>query len=140
MSKMTDSEVKAATSDSTVGKMIFESILEDGVFRFDCSTNDRDAAYPSLSFKNTNNRDVPIMSNKFPLYIPSFECLSGQQIVKLEVCYCTAFLYMQPLQIVEPLLFSMLCFYFDDALFLVEFEVSCALLYSLTDLVDFASF
>ena len=94
MSKMTDSEVKAATSDSTVGKMIFESILEDGVFRFDCSTNDRDAAYPSLSFKNTNNRDVPIMSNKFPLYIPSFECLLGQQIVKLEVCYCPAFLYM----------------------------------------------
>lgn len=93
MSKMVDSEVKVATSDSNAGKMIFESILEDGVFRFDCSSNDRDAANPSLSFVNSKKRDVPITNNKFPVYIPFFECHSGQQIVKLEVCYCTTFLY-----------------------------------------------
>ncbi|MBA0613113.1 hypothetical protein Godav_013622 [Gossypium davidsonii] len=81
---MTDSEVKAATSDSTAGKMIFQPILEDGVFRFDCSANDREAVYPSLSFINNKSRDVPVMSNKTPSYIPSFECRLGQQIVKLE--------------------------------------------------------
>ncbi|MBA0738401.1 hypothetical protein Gogos_011764 [Gossypium gossypioides] len=84
ISKMTDSEVKAATSDSTAGKMIFQPILEDGVFRFDCSANDREAVYPSLSFTNNKSRDVPVMSNKAPSYIPSFECRLGQQIVKLE--------------------------------------------------------
>lgn len=91
ISKMTDSEVKAATSDSTAGKMIFQPILEDGVFRFDCSANDREAVYPSLSFINNKSRDVPVMSNKTPSYIPSFECRLGQQIVKLEVCCCFAF-------------------------------------------------
>ncbi|KAK6233340.1 hypothetical protein QUC31_005746 [Theobroma cacao] len=91
MSKMANSEVKEAASDSTAGKMIFEPILEDGVFRFDCSANDRDAAYPSLSFMNSNDRDVPIMSNKVPLYIPSFECLLGQQLVKLELPVGTSF-------------------------------------------------
>ncbi|MBA0711123.1 hypothetical protein Golax_010345, partial [Gossypium laxum] len=81
---MTDSEVKAATSDSTAGKMIFQPILEDGVFRFDCSANDREAVYPSLSFINNKSRDVLVMSNKTPSYIPTFECRLGQQIVKLE--------------------------------------------------------
>ncbi|OMP08728.1 Glycoside hydrolase, family 31 [Corchorus olitorius] len=82
---MADAEVKAAASDSTSGKMIFEPILEDGIFRFDCSENARDAAYPSLSFINSKDRDVRINSNKVPLYVPSFECLSGQQIVKIEI-------------------------------------------------------
>ncbi|XP_021288347.1 uncharacterized protein LOC110419565 isoform X2 [Herrania umbratica] len=91
MSKMANSEVKEAASEATAGKMIFEPILEDEVFRFDCSANDRDAAYPSLSFINSNDRDVPIMSNKVPLYIPSFECLLGQQIVKLELPVGTSF-------------------------------------------------
>ncbi|XP_022773485.1 uncharacterized protein LOC111315762 isoform X1 [Durio zibethinus] len=91
MSKMADSDVKAATSDSIAGKMIFEPILEDGVFRFDCSANDRDAEYPSLSFINRNNTDVPIMSNKVPLFIPSFERLLGRQIVKLELPVGTSF-------------------------------------------------
>ncbi|MBA0585828.1 hypothetical protein Gorai_016590 [Gossypium raimondii] len=88
---MTDSEVKAATSDSTAGKMIFQPILEDGVFRFDCSANDREAVYPSLSFINNKSRDVPVMSNKTPSYIPSFECRLGQQIVKLEFPAGTSF-------------------------------------------------
>ncbi|KAB2093395.1 hypothetical protein ES319_A02G092400v1 [Gossypium barbadense] len=91
ISKMTDSEVKAATSDSTAGKMIFQPILEDGVFRFDCSANDREAVYPSLSFINNKSRDVPVMSNKTPSYIPSFECRLGQQIVKLEFPAGTSF-------------------------------------------------
>ncbi|XVE71959.1 hypothetical protein DITRI_Ditri10aG0192700 [Diplodiscus trichospermus] len=91
MSKMVYSGVKAASSDFTAGEMIFESILEDGVFRFDCSANERQAAYPSLSFINSNNREVPIMSNKFPLYTPSFECIAGQQIVKIELPIGTSF-------------------------------------------------
>ncbi|MBA0798238.1 hypothetical protein Gohar_008849 [Gossypium harknessii] len=88
---MTDSEVKAATSDSTAGKMIFQPILEDGVFRFDCSANDREAVYPSLSFINNKSRDALVMSNKTPSYIPSFECRLGQQIVKLEFPAGTSF-------------------------------------------------
>ncbi|KAE8695540.1 Detected protein of unknown function [Hibiscus syriacus] len=91
VSNMADSEVKVATSDSTAGKMIFQPILEDGVFRFDCSENDRDAVFPSLSFINSKSRDVPIMSNKAPLYIPSFVCRLGQQIVKLELPAGTSF-------------------------------------------------
>ncbi|EOY19243.1 Uncharacterized protein TCM_044243 [Theobroma cacao] len=85
MSKIDNSEVKAATSDSTAGKVIFEPISEDGVFRFDSSANDTDAAYPCLSFINSNEGDVPIMSNKVPLYSPPFEHRLGQQIVKLEI-------------------------------------------------------
>ncbi|KAF2308927.1 hypothetical protein GH714_024453 [Hevea brasiliensis] len=64
--------------------MIFEPILEDGVFRFDCS-------YPSLSFINTKDRDTPIISHPVPLYIPTFECVLGKQIVKLELPNGTSF-------------------------------------------------
>ncbi|KAL4308195.1 hypothetical protein GQ457_01G023780 [Hibiscus cannabinus] len=90
-SNMADSEVKVATSDSTARKMIFQPILEDGVFRFDCSANDKDAAFPSVSFINSKSRDAPIVSNKAPLHIPYFECRLGQQIVKLELPVGTSF-------------------------------------------------
>ncbi|KAF3447894.1 hypothetical protein FNV43_RR08601 [Rhamnella rubrinervis] len=79
-SKMADYEGKAAAGD-----MVFETILEDGVFRFDCSTSDRDLAHPSFSFLNSKVRDTPIQVHKVPSYIPKFECLLGQQIVKLEL-------------------------------------------------------
>ncbi|GAV90532.1 Glyco_hydro_31 domain-containing protein/Gal_mutarotas_2 domain-containing protein [Cephalotus follicularis] len=84
--KMAENEGKAVTTaDVLSGDMIFEPILEDGVFRFDCYGDDRNAAYPSLSFVNTKDRDTPIMSHKVPLYTPTFECLLGQQIVELEL-------------------------------------------------------
>lgn len=83
--KMADSEGRALTSDVISGNMIFEPILEDGVFRFDCSSSDRDAAFPSISFVNGKIRDIPVMIHKDPSYIPSFQCPLGQQIVKLEV-------------------------------------------------------
>ncbi|CAB4286094.1 unnamed protein product [Prunus armeniaca] len=82
---MADYEGKVVATDVTSGSMIFEPIIEDGVFRFDCSANDRNAAYPSISFINSKDRDTPIMSHKIPSYIPNFQCLLGQQIVKLEV-------------------------------------------------------
>ncbi|ONI05681.1 hypothetical protein PRUPE_5G018900 [Prunus persica] len=85
ISKMADYEGKAVAPDVTSGSMIFEPIIEDGVFRFDCSANDRNAAYPSISFINSKDRDTPIMSHKIPSYIPNFQCLLGQQIVKLEL-------------------------------------------------------
>ncbi|KAK4401019.1 Alpha-glucosidase 2, partial [Sesamum angolense] len=44
-------------TETRSGKMIFEPILEEGVFRFDCSADDRHAAFPSISFENS----------KFPL-------------------------------------------------------------------------
>lgn len=84
-SKMADFEGKAATADVTSGDMVFEAILEDGVFRFDCSTSDRDLANPSFSFLNSKVRDTPIQVHKVPSYVPKFECLLGKQIVKLEV-------------------------------------------------------
>ncbi|KOM45435.1 hypothetical protein LR48_Vigan06g074100 [Vigna angularis] len=66
-------------------KMIFQPILEDGVFRFDCSVKDREAAYPSISFVNGKDRDTPISTEKVPLYNPTFEIRLEQQIVKLEL-------------------------------------------------------
>ncbi|TKY70150.1 Alpha-glucosidase 2 [Spatholobus suberectus] len=87
VSKMANYEGQAVTSGSEVrsGNMIFEPISEDGVFRFDCSVNDRDAAYPSISFVNSRDRDTPISTHKVPLYNPTFECLLEQQVVKLEL-------------------------------------------------------
>ncbi|RDX82857.1 hypothetical protein CR513_36302, partial [Mucuna pruriens] len=87
VSKMANSEGQAVASGSDVrpGNMIFEPILEDGVFRFDCSVNDRDAAYPSISFVNSRDRDTPISTQKVPSYTPTFECHLEQQVVKLEL-------------------------------------------------------
>lgn len=85
---MANAKEEGTTKDTTIsGNMIFEPILEDSVFRFDCSANDRAAAYPSFSFIKPKDRDTPISSQKLPTYIPVFECLLGQQIVKLEVCF-----------------------------------------------------
>ncbi|XP_065877970.1 uncharacterized protein [Euphorbia lathyris] len=91
--KMADRQDMTVTSSSDVtsGDMIFQPILEDGVFRFDCSADDRVAAYPSLSFVNTKNRDTPITTPSVPSYTPTFECLMGQQIVKLEFPVGTSF-------------------------------------------------
>ncbi|XP_016201260.1 uncharacterized protein LOC107642423 isoform X2 [Arachis ipaensis] len=87
LAKMANYERKTVTSDGTgvsSGKMIYKPILGDGVFRFDCSVNDRDAAFPSISFVNSRDRDTPITSDKVPVYTPTFECLLEQQVVKLE--------------------------------------------------------
>ncbi|GAY56619.1 hypothetical protein CUMW_173290 [Citrus unshiu] len=73
-----------ASSDVVSGDMIFEPVLEEGVFRFDCSASDRQAAYPSLSFVNGKDRDTPISTHMRPLYTPTYQCVRGQQIVKLE--------------------------------------------------------
>lgn len=83
-SKMTDQKTGSVDADSS-GDMIFEPILEEGVFRFDCSATDRDEAFPSLSFVHTKYRDTPIKSHAVPLHIPAFKKLLGHQIVKLEV-------------------------------------------------------
>ncbi|GMN40734.1 hypothetical protein TIFTF001_009967 [Ficus carica] len=87
---MTDYEMKEVTADSA-GDMIFEPILEDGVFRFDCSASDRNEAFPSLSFVNSSARDTPIKSHTTPSYVPTFKSLLGQQIVKFEFPAGTSF-------------------------------------------------
>lgn len=88
MSNMSEFEDAAATSDVKSGNMVFEPILEQGVFRFDCSVDDRNAALPSVSFVNSKERDTPIMGNHtLPLYTPTFECVHGQQIVRIEVSH-----------------------------------------------------
>ncbi|OIV92940.1 hypothetical protein TanjilG_20602 [Lupinus angustifolius] len=90
---MVNYEGKSVTSggDVSSGNMIFEPILEDGVFRFDCSVNDRHAAYPSISFVNSKDRDTPITNDKVPSYTPTFQCLLEQQVVKLELPIGTSF-------------------------------------------------
>ncbi|KDP39743.1 hypothetical protein JCGZ_02763 [Jatropha curcas] len=88
---MADHEKKTVTSDVISGDMIFEPIWEDGIFRFDCCGDDRLAAYPSISFINTRDRDTPINNHSVPLYIPTFECLLGKLIVKLEFPNGTSF-------------------------------------------------
>ena len=87
-SQMAGSEGTAVTGDMRSGNMIFEPILEDGVFRFDCSTNDRNAAFPRVSFVNPVDRETPTFNgHRVPSYIPTFECVLGQQIVNIEVNY-----------------------------------------------------
>ncbi|KAK7315556.1 hypothetical protein VNO77_34109 [Canavalia gladiata] len=44
--------------------MIFEPILKDGVFQYDCFVNDIDASYPNSSFVNSMNRDLLITTHK----------------------------------------------------------------------------
>ncbi|KAF9597923.1 hypothetical protein IFM89_022625 [Coptis chinensis] len=73
-------------------KMVFEPVLEEGVFRFDSSGSDRDAASPSLSFTDTKLRDTPIMTtHEVPVYTPTFDCMNGQQIVSIELPTGTSF-------------------------------------------------
>ncbi|KAJ4729084.1 Alpha-glucosidase [Melia azedarach] len=91
ISKMADSEANTISSDVISGDMIFQPILEEGVFRFDCSASDREAAFPSVSFVNGKVRDTPIMNHKLPVYTPSYECVMGQQIVKLQFPAGTSF-------------------------------------------------
>ncbi|CAE5968902.1 unnamed protein product [Arabidopsis arenosa] len=72
--------------------MIFEPILEHGVFRFDCSVEHRKAAFPSVSFKNSKDREVPIVSHSVPAYIPTCDCLQDQQqVVTFEFSPGTSF-------------------------------------------------
>ncbi|KAL6008262.1 hypothetical protein ACLOJK_033768 [Asimina triloba] len=73
------------TAEVTSGNMVFEPILEEGVFQFDCSGNDRYAAYPSISFLDHKVRDTPIAIHQTPEYIPTFQRLHGQQIVCVEL-------------------------------------------------------
>ncbi|CAJ2646991.1 unnamed protein product [Trifolium pratense] len=81
-----EGQVTSGSSDVRKGNMIFEAILDDGVFRFDCSVDNREAAYPSISFVNSKDRETPITStHKDPLYNPTFECLLEQQVVQLEL-------------------------------------------------------
>ncbi|KAH0678884.1 hypothetical protein KY284_019969 [Solanum tuberosum] len=62
VSKMGGIEGTTAMSDARMGNMIFESILEEGVFRFDCYADDRNAAFPSISFVDPKVRETPLMS------------------------------------------------------------------------------
>ncbi|PHT58664.1 hypothetical protein CQW23_01027 [Capsicum baccatum] len=92
LSKMAGIDGTTAVSDARTGNMIFEPILEEGIFRFDCSADDRNAAFPSFSFVDPKVRETPIMSiHKVPSYIPTFECVMGQQIVNIELPPGTTF-------------------------------------------------
>ncbi|KAL8266856.1 hypothetical protein R6Q59_004200 [Mikania micrantha] len=74
------------------GHMVFEPILEEGVFRFDCSDDDRNSSFPSLSFVNPKERDTPLVNtHKTPSYIPTFEFVAEQQIVYFELPAGTSF-------------------------------------------------
>lgn len=85
MSKMIEGET-SLNSEVRDGKMVSQPILEEGVFRFDCSEADRNRAYPSVSFVNPKVRETPLANvQKLPAFVPSFECVQGQQIVNLEV-------------------------------------------------------
>jgi hypothetical protein len=81
-------EAPAVTSAArSSGQMVFEPILEEGVFRFDCSVDHRAKAHPSLSFADQTVRETPIkaVSFKLPQFVPHFECSYGQQKVKIKV-------------------------------------------------------
>ncbi|KAK1366432.1 hypothetical protein POM88_041993 [Heracleum sosnowskyi] len=78
VSKMTGVEATASGSDVQSGNMVYTPILEEGVFRFDCSGDDRNASFPSLSFVNQKDRDTPLLNTKGkPTFTPTFECILG---------------------------------------------------------------
>lgn len=86
LSKMAGYEGTTLNSEARSGEMIFEPILEDGVFRFECSADYRNAAPPSISFEIQKVRDTPLVNvHKIPTYLPTFECTLGQQIVNIQV-------------------------------------------------------
>nr|XP_043607023.1 alpha-glucosidase 2 [Erigeron canadensis] len=87
-----NAETSVQVGDIEPHKMVFEPILEEGVFRFDSFADARNTAFPSLSFVNPKQRDVPLMSNhKLPSYIPISEHVAGQQIVYFELPAGTSF-------------------------------------------------
>ncbi|KAK9114739.1 hypothetical protein Syun_021536 [Stephania yunnanensis] len=89
----------SATKESTSGNMFFEPILEEGVFRFDCSGDYRNMAFPSLSFPDSKVRDKPLMIHKEPHFIPTFERLHGQQVVTMKGSYVFRYRTVYSLQI-----------------------------------------
>ncbi|CAI0441947.1 unnamed protein product [Linum tenue] len=94
--KMTDSQGKAtqpAGRDVRSGDMIFQPILEKGVFRFDCSADDRAAAFPSVSFVNAKDRETPITNaaEAVPTFIPTYQSGSESQTVQLQLPAGTSF-------------------------------------------------
>ncbi|KAF6138738.1 hypothetical protein GIB67_040870 [Kingdonia uniflora] len=91
VAKMSNHEGEVVTLDFTSGNMICEPVLEEGVFRFDCSRNAKGVAFPSLSFINSKVRDTSVITQKVPSYIPTFDCSQGQQIVKIEFPIGTSF-------------------------------------------------
>ncbi|RZC91283.1 hypothetical protein C5167_027346, partial [Papaver somniferum] len=73
---------------SSSGIMGFQPIMEELVFRFDCSGNDRNAASnPSISFTDPKVRDTPLLMvhGVQPTHIPTFDCADGQQIISVEL-------------------------------------------------------
>lgn len=88
MSKMAGVKATASGSDVQSGYMVFEPILEEGVFRFDCSADDRNTAFPSLSLVNQKDRDTPLLTTEGkPSFTPTFERVNEEQTVKIEVIY-----------------------------------------------------
>lgn len=83
--KMTVSGDNSETKGIAPTEMIFEPILEHGVFRFDCSVEHRKAASPSVSFKNIKDREVRVISDNVPAYTPTCVCLEEKQVVTFEV-------------------------------------------------------
>ncbi|PWA69544.1 hypothetical protein CTI12_AA296190 [Artemisia annua] len=90
--KMGESVGTSGIGEAKTGQMVFEPILEEGVFRFDCSADARNTLFPSLSFVNSQKRDTPLMSiHKVPSYILTYEHVVGQQIVYFELPAGTSF-------------------------------------------------
>ncbi|GFQ02843.1 alpha-glucosidase 2 [Phtheirospermum japonicum] len=74
------------------GNMIYQPILEEGVFRFDCSEHSRVNSSPSIAFENPTVRETPVDDvNIVPSYIPTYVCENGQQIVNIELPRNTSF-------------------------------------------------
>ncbi|XP_018676204.2 uncharacterized protein LOC103970541 isoform X3 [Musa acuminata AAA Group] len=89
--KPTMDQGKGSEGYGAAGAMVFEPILEEGVFRFDCSETDRAAAFPSLSFADPNVREAPIAVRRVPEYVPAFERRRGQQMVAIQFPSGTSF-------------------------------------------------
>ncbi|CAH8314348.1 unnamed protein product [Eruca vesicaria subsp. sativa] len=78
-------------SETAPSDMIFRPILENGVFRFDCSVEHRVTAFPSVSFKNSRDREAPFPSDNVPAYTPTYSFLEEQQVVTFQFSPGTSF-------------------------------------------------
>ncbi|XP_031502686.1 uncharacterized protein LOC116265867 isoform X1 [Nymphaea colorata] len=90
-SRMGEQDCTVVIPDCEPRKMVFQAVIEEGVFRFDCSEDARPASYPSLSFSNPKSREMAITTLKRPEYVPSCGCINGQQFVTIKLPLGTSF-------------------------------------------------
>ncbi|KAI5082028.1 hypothetical protein GOP47_0001771 [Adiantum capillus-veneris] len=75
----------------SVSTTVWRRILEDNVFRFDSTENAREEAWPSLSFADAKQREIPFEGVGIPEYYPRCAFEKDRQIMIFELPSGTSF-------------------------------------------------